>query len=101
MGAGEHTGVLVQPVSGVTLIPMQTTEFAEDVEAVKKQALRLRQSARAYLAEVLIESLDEEDDYEFTEEQMAEVRRRSAEIDAGRATMIPGEEAIRRWRGQP
>lgn len=100
MGLGEHAGFLVQPVSAVTFPAMQTTEFAEDVEAVKKQALQLRQSARAYLAEVLIESLDEEDDCELSDDQHAEVMRRCAEIDAGRATMIPGEEATRRWRGE-
>ncbi len=69
------------------------------VEELKTQALRLSPNARAYLAEVLIESLDEEDDFPLSETGLAEVQRRVADIDSGVAKSIPGDEAIRRLMG--
>lgn len=36
----------------------------------------------------------------FTPEQLAEIRRRIAEIDAGRMKLIPAEEVFRRLAGK-
>ena len=65
------------------------------VENVKKQALRLSASARAYLAETLLESLDEGEDFQIDEAWLAEAKRRGREIDSGRGRTVSGEEALR------
>ena len=68
------------------------------VDKLKVQALKLPQSARAYLAEVLLESLDPEDDFEVSPEWLAEARRRGREIDSGRGKTVSGPEALKLLR---
>jgi len=53
---------------------------------------------RAYLAQMLLESIDKEEDSEITEKSMTEILRRCKEIDEGRVNLIPAEEAIARIR---
>jgi putative addiction module component (TIGR02574 family) len=65
-------------------------------ETLEAQALQLTISERARLAERLIASLDE--DTEIEEAWAVEVERRIADIDSGRAKMIPADEAIARAR---
>ena len=62
-----------------------------------REALRLPPEARAALAAELIESLDGgETDDEVEAAWAREIRRRLAEIDAGRSNATPWEEARRR-----
>ena len=51
------------------------------VEEVAKKALKLPSSARASLAEILLESLDHEEDFLISDEWMAEIQRRCREIE--------------------
>ncbi len=48
---------------------------------------------RAEFADRLLESLADEVPFELTQAQLAEVQRRVAQVEAGEATLIPGEEA--------
>lgn len=66
------------------------------LEILEAQALKLTTSERAYLAERLIASLDE--DGEIEEAWAAEVERRIAEIEGGHVQMITAEDAITRAR---
>ena len=68
------------------------------VEIVREQALKLSTSARAYLAETLLASLDESEDFAVSDAWLAEAKRRGREIDAGRARTIPGAKALRALR---
>jgi putative addiction module component (TIGR02574 family) len=71
------------------------------VEAIRDAALKLPRTARAYMAEVLLESLDDEDDFQFPAEALAEAERRLQDIDAGRSKTLPGEEVLARLRNWP
>ena len=83
-----------------------STALTADVESVKDAALSLPESARAYLAEALLESLDHSDD-ELAElgapapaVALAEERLRA--IREGRAQTVPLGDAIARLSaGQP
>jgi len=66
---------------------------ANEVEA---EALKLPSSERARLAEVLIASLDEED--EVARAWADEAERRSEELRSGAVTGIPAEEVFARIR---
>src|ERR1051326_3349011 len=57
-----------------------------------------RPEVRAELAERLIGSLAEDVSPEITSAQFAEVRRRIAEVEAGEAELIPGDEVLARAR---
>lgn len=59
-----------------------------------KQAIGLSSSSKAYLAESLLESLDVEDDFSVSDEDMKEIRQRCDEIDNGLVELIDGETAI-------
>jgi hypothetical protein len=62
--------------------------------------VQLDPSARALVAETLLESLDLGADFEVSEAWRPEIRRRCAEIDGGAATMIPGDQALARLRAK-
>ena len=64
------------------------------LEILEAQALKLTTSERAYLAERLIASLDE--DGEIEEAWAVEVERRIAEIESGSVQMVSSAEAIAR-----
>jgi hypothetical protein len=46
-----------------------------EVEEIAEKALMLSPSARAHLAEILLESLDYEEDFAISPEWMTEIRR--------------------------
>jgi putative addiction module component (TIGR02574 family) len=75
--------------------------MSASVEEIRDAALKLPRTARAYVAEVLIESLDDADDVEVPAEALAEAERRLRDIDAGRSTPLPGEEVLDRLRNWP
>ena len=68
------------------------------LEKMASQVLKLPHTARAYLAERLLESLDDEGDFAVSAEWLAEARRRGREIDTGRAGTVAGATALKRLR---
>ncbi|HEX9942246.1 MAG TPA: addiction module protein [Thermoanaerobaculia bacterium] len=65
-----------------------------DIDDITERALMLSPGARAQLAEILLESLDYEEDFVISPEWMAEIRRRCREIDSGEVELLSGEEAL-------
>jgi hypothetical protein len=49
--------------------------------------MQLEPTARAFVAETLLESLDLDQDFVVSQEWLEEIRRRCAEIDSGRTTL--------------
>ncbi len=68
------------------------------IEKMADQALKLPKQARAYLAERLLESLDDDNDFAVSAEWLAEARRRGRELDSGRGKAVPGPAALKRLR---
>ena len=67
-------------------------------EEIFRDAMTLPPDARAELTERLIESLAQDISPEITREQLAEVRRRIAQVESGDVELIPGDEALARVR---
>jgi putative addiction module component (TIGR02574 family) len=67
-------------------------------EEIFREAMTLSPEVRAELAERLIGSLAEDVSPEITSAQLAEVRRRIADVESGRVELIPGDEVIARAR---
>jgi putative addiction module component (TIGR02574 family) len=65
-------------------------------EEIFRDAAALPHEARAELAERLIASLAADVSPEITEAQLAEVRRRIAQVESGEVALIPGDEALAR-----
>ena len=70
--------------------------MSNQVDVLEAEAMKLTPEERARLADRLIASLS--DDAEIEEAWAAEVERRIAEIEAGRAPVLPAAEAIARAR---
>ena len=70
--------------------------MSDQIDVLEAEALKLTPEERARLADRLIASLS--DDAEIEEAWAAEVERRIAEIEAGRARVVPAVEAIARAR---
>ena len=67
-------------------------------EEIFRDAVALPPDVRVELAEMLIASLAEDVSPEITSAQLAEVRRRIAQVESGEAALIPGDEALARVR---
>jgi len=67
---------------------------------ILEEALSLDETARAFVAEALLESLDIDDDSEISEAWRAEIRRRCADIDSGKTQLIESEHVIHELRGK-
>ena len=67
-------------------------------EEIFQDALALPLNVRAELTERLIASLADDVSPEITEAQLAEVRRRIAQVESGEASLIPGDEVLARVR---
>lgn len=65
-----------------------------ETQNITKKALKLSPSARAYIAEILLESLDFDEDFPISKEWMNEIQKRCSEIDNGKVELIPGKDAI-------
>lgn len=83
--------------------PGLLTEKGENMSPVAEQvlqtALSLTAEEQVELIEALIAALDQDDPQPLDDAWMAEIRRRSAEFDAGQVTPIPWEVVRRRARG--
>jgi putative addiction module component (TIGR02574 family) len=75
---------------------MALTEATNPLDQLEAQLLSLPENDRLHLAHFLWESLppEYEEQEEFSPEYVAELDRRSAEIAAGTAVMIPMEAAM-------
>jgi putative addiction module component (TIGR02574 family) len=62
------------------------------IEAITEQALKLEPTSRAYIAEILLESLDYEEDFIVSGEWRQEIQKRCKEIDADPSLLIDGEQ---------
>jgi putative addiction module component (TIGR02574 family) len=69
-------------------------------EEIMSAALALPASARAMLAEHLMESLDAEDQEQIDALWAAEAERRAKELEDGTVKAIPGEEVMNRLRSR-
>lgn len=69
-----------------------------EVRDIAERALRLSPSARAYIAETLLESLDFEEDFPVSEEWMAELKQRCLEMDGTDVKPVSGQMAMERLR---
>ena len=67
-------------------------------EEIFRDAMALTPDARAELTERLVESLALDISSEVTEAQLAEVRRRIAQVESGEVELIPGDEVLARAR---
>jgi len=70
--------------------------MSSQVEVLEAEAMKLTAEERARLADRLIASLSE--DAQIEEAWAVEVERRIAEIEAGRAAVVPAAQAIARAR---
>jgi putative addiction module component (TIGR02574 family) len=69
-----------------------------DAQTITEQALKLAPAARAYIAEILIESLDYEEDFPVSEEWRQEIQKRCKEIDANPELLLDGEQVMAELR---
>ncbi len=67
-------------------------------EEIFRDAMALPPDARVELTERLVESLAQDVSPEITSAQLAEVRRRIAQVELGEFELIPGDEALARVR---
>ena len=70
------------------------------IEDIVDNILKLPANSRAYLVEVLLESLDFEEDFTISDEWNKEIKRRCQEIGEGKVKMISGEEGLRQLQGK-
>ena len=63
--------------------------------AIEQSLLRLPKSERAYLAQLLLDSLDEPSDAEIQGLWLDEAKRRAAELDGGTVQLVSSEELDR------
>ncbi len=64
------------------------------IETITEQALSLAPTSRAYLAEILLESLDYEEDVNVSEAWRQEIQKRCQEIDANSEILVDGAQFI-------
>ena len=66
----------------------------QSLEQVAEEVLSLPHESRAFLAERLLESLDEAENFPVSSTWLEEVKRRSREIDDGTVKCIPTNEVF-------
>ena len=71
-----------------------------DPKKILDDAMQLDPAARALVAETLIESLDQDQDFLVSPEWLEEIRRRCAEIDSGKTTLLDGAMVINELRSK-
>jgi putative addiction module component (TIGR02574 family) len=62
-----------------------------NIEIITEQVLKLEPALRAYVAEILLESLDYEENFDVSEAWQQEIKKRCNEIDADPSILIDGE----------
>jgi putative addiction module component (TIGR02574 family) len=72
--------------------------MAHKLKNIIDEALTLPSNSRAYIAEVLLESLDFDENFPVDDAWRSEIEKRCREIDAGEVELIPGDEAMANLR---
>ena len=72
--------------------------MTQAVAHILEEAEQLSAPERAELADRIVESLAHNIPSDIATAQVAEVRRRIAEVEAGEVALIPGDEALARVR---
>ena len=72
--------------------------MVKDIKDIVDSAMTLSVNSRAYLAEMLLESLDYEEDFIIEKEWKEEIIRRCSEIDGGKVKLVPGEKGFEKLR---
>ncbi len=62
------------------------------------EALALEPTTRAYLAEVLLESLDYEEDFVISDAWREEINKRCAVVDSGQGGLLDGDNVLQEIR---
>jgi hypothetical protein len=65
-----------------------------NIETITEQALKLEPALRAYIAEILLESLDYDEDFVVSEAWRQEIQKRCKEIDTNPSLLIDGEQLM-------
>lgn len=65
-----------------------------NIEILTEQALKLAPAERAQIAEILLESLDYEEDFAVSEAWRQEIQKRCQEIDDDPSLLIDGEKIM-------
>ena len=68
--------------------------MGQTLKEILDGALALPPNSRAYVAEILLESLDFEADFPLSDEWRREIERRCREIDASAVDLVPGDEVM-------
>lgn len=76
------------------------SEHSYSLDEVFRAALDLPPEARARLAGVLLESLDDSEQTDLDSAWSEEIERRIRDIDEGRVELIPGEEVLAELRSR-
>ena len=71
-----------------------------EVNDIVAKVLELSPTARAYLAEVLLQSLDHEEDFSVSNEWLKEIHKRCREIDDEKTELITAEDALDRLQNK-
>ena len=71
-----------------------------NIETVANQALKLNVNARAYLAQILLESLDFEDEIMISSEWRQEIKKRCDEIKNSPEILIDGKSFLSELKAQ-
>ena len=72
--------------------------MTQAVAQILEEAEQLSASERAELADRIVESLAHDIPPDIAAAQVAEVRRRIAQVESGEVALIPGEEALAQVR---
>ncbi|MEI7993501.1 MAG: addiction module protein [Methylococcaceae bacterium] len=65
-----------------------------NIETITEQALKLEPTLRAFVAEILLESLDYEEDFVVSEAWLQEIQKRCKEIDTNPLLLVDGEQLM-------
>ncbi|MCU0644113.1 MAG: addiction module protein [bacterium] len=71
-----------------------------EVKEIIKSAISLPSNLRASLAELLLESLDFEDDFPVSDDWINEIEKRCDEIDGKKIELIEGEYGLSQLRAR-
>ena len=65
-----------------------------EIKNIAERVLKLPPTSRAYLAEVLLQSLDYEEDFAVSDEWINEIHHRCHEMDEKKIELITAEDAL-------
>lgn len=69
-----------------------------DPKKILNEAMQLEPTARAFIAETLLESLDLDQDFAVSPEWLEEIRRRCADSDSGKTELLDSAMVINELR---